>query len=146
MIVFSNQILLAFSLYDLRCIIITIRKQIIAFKKGTFAPPGPQLKGRRGPAPPAPLSGVPADSNLFGFQLLISQSISDLTQNISITNIVAFCLIILNRMTNFQKQAFCVLTPMNSISVAITMLLISDSNSNRVSHHVHRILTKWRSV
>ena len=35
MIVFSNHILLAFSLYDLRCIILTIRKQI-AFKKGTI--------------------------------------------------------------------------------------------------------------
>ena len=31
MIAFSNQILLVFSLYDLRCIILTIGKQIIAF-------------------------------------------------------------------------------------------------------------------
>ena len=37
----SNQIMLAFSLYDLRCIILTFRKQIIAFKKGIFAPPAP---------------------------------------------------------------------------------------------------------
>ena len=60
MIVFSNQILLAYNLYDLRCIILTIRKQIIAFKKGTFAPPPPQLKGRRGPCSLLPpLSGVP---------------------------------------------------------------------------------------
>ena len=61
MIVFSNQILLAFSLYDLRCIILTIRKQIIAFKKGTFAPPAPPSERQEGrllpPAPP--LSGVP---------------------------------------------------------------------------------------
>ena len=48
MIVVSNQILLAFSLYDLRCIILTIRKQIIAFKKGTLLPLLPQLKGMRG--------------------------------------------------------------------------------------------------
>ena len=60
MIVFSNQILLAFSLYDLRCIILTIRKQIIAFKKGTFAPPAPPTERQEGRLlPPAPLSGVP---------------------------------------------------------------------------------------
>ena len=55
MIVFSNQILLVFSLYDLRCIILTIGKQIIAFKKGTFAPPAPpseRLEGRLLPLPP----------------------------------------------------------------------------------------------
>ena len=49
----------AFSLYDLCCIILTIRKQIIAFKKGTFAPLLLQLKGRGSLLPPAPLSGVP---------------------------------------------------------------------------------------
>ena len=57
MIVFSNQILIAFSLYDLRCIILTIRKQIIAFKKGTFAPPAPptqRQEGRLLPLPPSP--------------------------------------------------------------------------------------------
>ena len=60
MIVFSNQLLLAFSLYDLRCIILTIRKQIIAFKKGTFAPPAPPTERQEGRLlPPVPLSGVP---------------------------------------------------------------------------------------
>ena len=60
MIVFSYKILLAFSLYDLRCIILTIRKQIIAFKKGTFAPPAPPTERQEGRLlPPAPLSGVP---------------------------------------------------------------------------------------
>ena len=53
---FSNQILLAFSLYDLHCIILTIRKQIIAFKKGTFAPPAPPTEKQEGRLlPPAPL-------------------------------------------------------------------------------------------
>ena len=62
MIVFSNQILLAFSLYDLRCIILTIRKQIIAFKKGTFARPAPPTERQEGRLlPPVPLSGVPTD-------------------------------------------------------------------------------------
>ena len=56
MIVFSNQVLLAVSLYDLRCVILTIRKQIIEFEKGTFAPPAPQLIGRRAPAPSCPPS------------------------------------------------------------------------------------------
>ena len=56
-----QQILLAFSLYDLRCIIVTIRKQIIAFKKGTFAPPPPSTERQEGRLlPPALLSGVPA--------------------------------------------------------------------------------------
>ena len=60
MIVFSNQILLTFSSYDLCCIILTIRKQIIAFKKGTFAPPAPPTERQEGRLlPPAPLSGVP---------------------------------------------------------------------------------------
>ena len=60
MIVFSNQILLAFSLYDLLCIILIIRKQIIAFKKGTFAPPAPPTARQEGHLlPPAPRSGVP---------------------------------------------------------------------------------------
>ena len=60
MIVFSNQILLDFSLYVLRCIILTISKQIIAFKKGTFAPPAPSTERQEGRLlPPAPLSGVP---------------------------------------------------------------------------------------
>ena len=63
--VFSNQILLAFSLYDLRCIILTIRKQIIACKKGTFAPPAPPTEKQEGRLlPPAPLSGVPVDHTL----------------------------------------------------------------------------------
>ena len=55
MIALSNQILLAFSLYDLRCIILTIRKQITALKKGTFAPPAPpneRQEGRMLPLPP----------------------------------------------------------------------------------------------
>ena len=46
-----------FSLYDRRCIILTIRKQIIAFKKGTFAPPAPpteRQEGRLLPLPPSP--------------------------------------------------------------------------------------------
>ena len=34
-----------FSLYDLLCIILTIRKQIIAFKKGAFAPPTEKQEG-----------------------------------------------------------------------------------------------------
>ena len=64
MIAFSNQILLAFSLYDLRCIILTIRNQIIAFKKGTFAPPAPPTERQEGRLlPPAPLSGVPVCVN-----------------------------------------------------------------------------------
>ena len=47
-IVFSNQILLAF------------RKQIIALKKGIFAPPAPPSERQEGRLlPPAPLSGVP---------------------------------------------------------------------------------------
>ena len=54
MIVFSDQILLAFSLYDLRCIILASRKQIIAFKNGTFAPPAPPSERQEGR-----LSGVP---------------------------------------------------------------------------------------
>ena len=55
MIVFSNQILLAFSLYDLSCIILTTGKQIIAFKKGTFAPPAPPTERQEGRLlPPAP--------------------------------------------------------------------------------------------
>ena len=57
MIVFSNQILLAFSLYDLRCIILTSRKQIMAFKKGTFvlpAPPTEKQEGRLLPPAPSP--------------------------------------------------------------------------------------------
>ena len=54
--------ILAFSLYDLRCIILTIRKQIIAFKKGTLAPPAPPTERQEGrllpPVPsPACLSG-----------------------------------------------------------------------------------------
>ena len=59
MIVFSNQVLLAFSLYDLRCTILTIRKQIIALKKGTFAPLAPPTERQEGRLlPPAPLSGM----------------------------------------------------------------------------------------
>ena len=61
MIVHPNQILLAFSLCDLRCIVLTIRKQIIAYKKGAFAPPTERQEGRL--LPPAPLSGVPASSS-----------------------------------------------------------------------------------
>ena len=68
MIVFSNKILLAFSLYDLRCIILTIKKQIIAIKKGTFAPPAPPTERQEGCLlPPAPFSGVPASGD-FKFQ------------------------------------------------------------------------------
>ena len=56
MIAFSNQILLVSSLYDLRCIILKIGKQIIAFKKGTFAPAAPPTQKQEGclllPAPP----------------------------------------------------------------------------------------------
>ena len=59
MIVFFNQILLVFSLDDLRCIILTIGKQIIAFEKGTFAPPAPPTERQEGRMPPAPFSGVP---------------------------------------------------------------------------------------
>ena len=60
MIVFSNQILIAFSLYEHRCIILTTGKQIIAFKRGTFAPPAPPTERQEGRMlPPAPLSGVP---------------------------------------------------------------------------------------
>ena len=40
--------ILAFCLYDLRFIILTIRKQIIAFKKGTFAPPVPPTERQEG--------------------------------------------------------------------------------------------------
>ena len=57
MIVFSDQTLLAFSLHDLCCIILTIRKQIIAFKKGTFASPAPPTERQEGCL--LPLSGVP---------------------------------------------------------------------------------------
>ena len=71
MIVFSNQMLLAFSLYDLRCIILTIRKQIFAFKKGTFAPTTPPTERQEGRLlPPAPLSGVPALSLLSNLENL----------------------------------------------------------------------------
>ena len=67
MIVFSKQILLAFNLYDLRCIILTIRKQIIAFKKGTFAPPAPPTERQEGRLlPPAPLCGVPGQVCVTG--------------------------------------------------------------------------------
>ena len=60
MIAFSNQILLVFSLYDLRCIILTIGKQIIAFQMGTFAPPALPTQRQEGRLlPSAPLSGVP---------------------------------------------------------------------------------------
>ena len=52
MIAFSYQILLVFSLYDLSCIILTTGKQIIAFEKGTFAPPTERQEGRL--LPPAP--------------------------------------------------------------------------------------------
>ena len=38
---FSNQILLIHSLFDIRCTMITFGKQVIVFKKGTFAPPAP---------------------------------------------------------------------------------------------------------
>ena len=48
-----------FCLYDLRCIILTIRKQIIAFKKGTFAPPAPLSERQEGRLLPRPLSGMP---------------------------------------------------------------------------------------
>ena len=62
----SNQILPAFSLYDLRCIILTIRKQITAFKKGAFAPLAPPTERQEGRLlPPAPLSGVPASTCRF---------------------------------------------------------------------------------
>ena len=57
MIVFSNQTLLAFRLYDLRCIILTTGKQIVVFKKGTSAPPAPpteRQEGRLLPLPPSP--------------------------------------------------------------------------------------------
>ena len=57
MIVFSNQILLVFSLYDLCCVILTTGKQVIAFKKGTFAPLAPptqRQEGRLLPLPPSP--------------------------------------------------------------------------------------------
>ena len=71
MIVFSYQILLAFSLYDLRCIILTIRTQIIVFKKGTFAPSAPPAERQEGRLlPPALLSGVPGD----GLELLLLSS------------------------------------------------------------------------
>ena len=73
MIVFSNQILLDFSLYDLRRIILAIRKQIIAFKKGIFAPPAPPTERQEGRLlPPAPLSGVP---DVF-YQLIIFYYVS----------------------------------------------------------------------
>ena len=49
---YSNQVLLACSLYDLRCIILTIRKHIIAFKKSTFAPPAPPTERQEGLLPP----------------------------------------------------------------------------------------------
>ena len=54
MIVFSNQRLLAFSLYDLHSVILTIRKQIIAFKKGSFAPPAPPTERQAGCLLPSP--------------------------------------------------------------------------------------------
>ena len=64
MIVFFNQILLVFSLYDLRCIILTIGKQIIAFKKGTFAPPAPPTERQEERIlSPAHLSSVPVYDN-----------------------------------------------------------------------------------
>ena len=41
----------------------TIGKQIIAFKKGTFAPPAPPTERQEGRLlPPDPLSGVPDNS------------------------------------------------------------------------------------
>ena len=52
----SNQILLAFSLYDLCCIILTIEKQIITFEKGTFAPPASPTEEQEGCQLPYPLS------------------------------------------------------------------------------------------
>ena len=76
----SNQILLVFSLYDLRCIILTTGKQIIAFKKGTFAPPAPPTERQEGRLLPLPsLSGVPEydlpsnTCNLLFFSWLKSQ-------------------------------------------------------------------------
>ena len=48
----SNQILLALSLHDLRCIILIIRKQIIAFKRALLLFLLPQLKSRRGACSP----------------------------------------------------------------------------------------------
>ena len=76
MIVFSNQILLAFNLYDLRCIILTIRKQIIAIKKGTFAPPAPLTERQEGhllPLPPLWRAWV-----LFSFALEFTESLLDI--------------------------------------------------------------------
>ena len=45
---------------DLRCIILTITKQIIAFKKGPFAPPAPPTERQEGACSPCrPLFSVP---------------------------------------------------------------------------------------
>ena len=51
-------------------IVLTIRKQIIASKKGTFDPPDPQTERQEGRLlPPAPLSGVPANTVNFPYQV-----------------------------------------------------------------------------
>ena len=81
MIIFTNQILLAFSLYDLRCIILTFRKQIIAFKKGTFAPPAPPTERQeRRLLPPALLSGVAAPAPQI--RAMFSSLVSDFFQRV----------------------------------------------------------------
>ena len=81
MIVYSNQILLVFSFYNLCCIILTIGKQIIPFKKALLLPLLPQLKGRWGTLPPSPAClTVATDFSIYLLLCIISLHMKTILQ------------------------------------------------------------------
>ena len=81
MVAFSNQILLAFSFYDLCCIILTIQKQIIGFKKDTFAPPAPATERQEGRLPPSPACLIECNGKIYYKVNLVTGLILSLTRH-----------------------------------------------------------------